>query len=176
MGLRSLPSGEAQSVYRGAIGIIETVGQVASTEAADAMTKCADVELVGREDIGGGYHAVCVRGDVGAVRASLEAGSRAAESLGDVVGVLLIPRPHDQLEVALRGFTVGGAPLPPAPSEHPLSADEIDLDQIARSNVHELRSLARRISGFALKGREISRANRQTLVDAIRTHVEGGAP
>ena len=60
-------------MYRGAIGIIETIGQVGSIEAADAMAKCALVELLGREDIGGGYHAVCVRGDVGSVRASLEA-------------------------------------------------------------------------------------------------------
>ena len=90
-------------MYQGALGIIETIGQVGSVEAADAMTKCAAVELLGREDIGGGYYSVFVRGDVGSVRAALEAGVQAAEQVGQLVGVLFIPRPHDDLGAILPG-------------------------------------------------------------------------
>ena len=80
-------------MYRGALGIIETIGLVGSVEATDAMTKCAEVELLGREDVSGGYHSVLVRGDVGSVRAALEAGVQAAERVGRLAGVLFIPRP-----------------------------------------------------------------------------------
>ena len=102
-------------LYRGAIGIIETLGQVGSVEAADAMTKAASVQLLGREDVGGGYHSVTVRGDVGSVRAALESGARAAGEIGKVLGVLLIPRPHDDLDTLFggRGLLHGAGDLPP---------------------------------------------------------------
>ncbi len=84
-----------------ALGMIETRGLVAAIEAADAMVKAANVELVGTEKIGSGLVSVMVRGDVGAVKAATEAGSTAASRLGDVVAVHVIPRPHSDIEKIL---------------------------------------------------------------------------
>jgi ethanolamine utilization protein EutM len=84
-----------------ALGMIETRGFVAVVEAADAMVKAARVELVGYEKIGGGYTTVVVRGDVAAVKAATEAGSRAAERVGELVSVHVIPRPHANVDVAM---------------------------------------------------------------------------
>ena len=84
-----------------ALGMIETRGFVGMVEACDAMVKAAKVELVGYEKIGGGYTTAIVRGDVAAVKAATEAGSRAAEKVGELVSVHVIPRPHENLDLAL---------------------------------------------------------------------------
>ena len=84
-----------------ALGMIETKGLTASIEAADAMTKAANVTLVGTEKIGSGLVSVIVRGDVGAVKAAVEAGSSAANSLGEVIATHVIPRPHADVEKLL---------------------------------------------------------------------------
>src|SRR5512137_645206 len=84
-----------------ALGMIETKGLVACIEAADAMAKAANVTLLNRRAIGGGYMTVMVRGDVGAVRTALEAGAKAAERLGEVVSVRILPNPHLGLEELL---------------------------------------------------------------------------
>ncbi len=84
-----------------ALGMIETKGLVACIEAADAMIKAANVKLMQRRAIGGGYMTVMVRGDVGAVRTALEAGSQAARRLGQVVSVRMLPSPHLDLEQIL---------------------------------------------------------------------------
>jgi ethanolamine utilization protein EutM len=81
-----------------ALGMIETKGLVGSIEAADAMVKAARVELLGREQIGGGYVTVMVRGDVGAVKAATEAGAAAAQRVGELISVHVIPRPHADVE------------------------------------------------------------------------------
>jgi ethanolamine utilization protein EutM len=81
-----------------ALGMIETRGLVACIEAADAMVKAASVTLLDRRAIGGGYMTVMVRGDVGAVRTALEAGSKAARRIGEVVSVRILPSPHLYLE------------------------------------------------------------------------------
>ena len=77
-----------------ALGMVETYGLTASIEAADAMLKAADVSLVGQEKIGAGLVTVFVQGDVGAVKAAVEAGEVAAARVGQVVSVHVIPRPH----------------------------------------------------------------------------------
>ncbi len=77
-----------------AIGMIETRGLTASIEAADAMLKAADVELVGTEKIGSGLVTVIIKGEVGAVKAATESGQEAASRLGELVAVHVIPRPH----------------------------------------------------------------------------------
>ena len=77
-----------------ALGLIETKGLVASIEAADAMVKAANVEMVGQEKIGSGLVTIMVRGDVGAVKASVDAGVAAAENIGEVVSSYVIPRPQ----------------------------------------------------------------------------------
>lgn len=84
-----------------ALGMIETRGFVAMVEAADAMVKAARVELVGYEKIGGGYTTAVVRGDVAAVKAATDAGQRAAERVGELVSVHVIPRPHANIDLAL---------------------------------------------------------------------------
>ncbi len=84
-----------------ALGIVETRGLVAAVEAADAMVKAANVVLVGSEKIGSGLVNVMVRGDVGAVKAAVEAGGAAASSLGEVIATHVIPRPHTDVEKIL---------------------------------------------------------------------------
>ncbi|NLE61396.1 MAG: BMC domain-containing protein [Planctomycetes bacterium] len=84
-----------------ALGMIETKGFAAMVEASDAMVKAAKVELIGYEKIGGGYVTAIVRGDVAAVKAALEAGARGAEKVGEVVSVHVIPRPHENVDLAL---------------------------------------------------------------------------
>lgn len=85
----------------GALGLIETKGLVAAIEAADAMTKAANVTLIGKEQIGSGLVTVMVRGDVGAVKAAVDAGAAAAERVGKVVSVHVIPRPHTEVEMII---------------------------------------------------------------------------
>jgi ethanolamine utilization protein EutM len=84
-----------------ALGMVETRGLVGSIEAADAMVKAANVSLVGKETIGGGYVTVLVRGDVGAVKAATEAGAAAAQRVGELISVHVIPRPHGEIEKIL---------------------------------------------------------------------------
>jgi ethanolamine utilization protein EutM len=84
-----------------ALGMIETKGLVACIEAADAMVKAAGVTLLDRRAIGGGYMTIMVRGDVGAVRTALEAGTQAARRIGEVVSSRILPSPHLDLEPVL---------------------------------------------------------------------------
>lgn len=84
-----------------ALGLIETKGFVGMVEASDAMVKAAKVELIGYEKIGGGYTTAIVRGDVAAVKAATEAGARAADKVGELVSVHVIPRPHENIDLAL---------------------------------------------------------------------------
>ena len=84
-----------------ALGMIETKGLVGSIEAADAMVKAANVTLTGYEKIGSGLVTVMVRGDVGAVKAAVDAGSAAAAKVGEVVSTHVIPRPHSDVEAIL---------------------------------------------------------------------------
>jgi len=81
-----------------ALGMIETKGMVGLVEAADAMVKAARVKLVAYEQIGGGYVTAIVRGDVAACKAATDAGAAAAERVGELIAVHVIPRPHSDLE------------------------------------------------------------------------------
>lgn len=85
-----------------ALGLVETRGLVGSIEAADAMVKAANVQLIGYEQVGGGYVTVMVRGDVGAVKAATDVGAEAAARVGEVVSVHVIPRPHSEVETILQ--------------------------------------------------------------------------
>jgi ethanolamine utilization protein EutM len=91
-----------------ALGMIETRGFAAMVEAADAMVKAANVDLIGFEKIGGGYTTAIVRGDVAACRAAVDAGARAAEKVGEVVSTHVIPRPHRSVDAALPLGRTGG--------------------------------------------------------------------
>ena len=89
-----------------ALGMIETRGLVGAIEAADAMVKAANVKLVGREQVGGGLVTVIVRGDVGAVKAATDAGAAAADRVGELKSVHVIPRPHGEVEMILPKMSV----------------------------------------------------------------------
>ena len=86
-----------------ALGLIETRGLVGAIEAADAMVKAANVTLIGKEHVGGGLVTVMVRGDVGAVKAATDAGAAAAQRVGELISVHVIPRPHADVELILPG-------------------------------------------------------------------------
>jgi ethanolamine utilization protein EutM len=98
---RQVRSTTMANVQMIALGMIETKGLVGSIEAADAMVKAANVTLIGKEQIGGGYVTVMVRGDVGAVKAATDAGAAAAGRVGELVSVHVIPRPHGDVEAIL---------------------------------------------------------------------------
>lgn len=103
-----------------ALGMIETRGLVAAIEAADAMVKAANVSLQCKEHVGGGLVTVMVRGDVGAVKAATDAGAAAAERVGELISVHVIPRPHGEVEEILGELPPPAAepapkPEPPAP-------------------------------------------------------------
>ncbi len=87
-----------------ALGMIETRGLTAAIEAADSMVKAAEVVLIGTEKIGSGLVSVMVRGDVGAVKAAVEAGATTASTLGELVATHVIPRPHEDVEKILPKF------------------------------------------------------------------------
>jgi ethanolamine utilization protein EutM len=89
-----------------ALGMVETKGFVGAVEAADAMVKAANVELIGKEYIGAGYVTIFVRGDVGAVKAATDAGAAAARRVGELISVHVIPRPHSEVEDVLPGRSV----------------------------------------------------------------------
>ena len=92
---------EEKKMSHEALGMIETRGLVAAIEAADAMVKAANVELIGTEKIGSGLVSVMVRGDVGAVKSAVEAGGSAASKLGEIIATHVIPRPHGDVEKIL---------------------------------------------------------------------------
>ena len=81
-----------------ALGMVETKGLVGAIEAADAMVKAANVTLIGKQQVGAGLVTVMVRGDVGAVKAAVDAGAAAAERVGIVISTHVIPRPHKDVE------------------------------------------------------------------------------
>ena len=112
-----------------ALGMIETHGLVAAIEAADAMVKAANVSLTRKEEVGGGLVTVMVRGDVGAVKAATDAGAAAAERVGELISVHVIPRPHEELESILTDPDPGAAPEAPeddsdAEEEKPAQAEQ----------------------------------------------------
>ena len=92
---------EVKVMTQEALGMVETRGLVAAVEAADSMLKAANVTLIGTEKIGSGLVSVMVRGDVGAVKSAVEAGSNSASRLGEIIATHVIPRPHGDVEKIL---------------------------------------------------------------------------
>ena len=95
-----------------ALGLIETKGLVGAIEAADAMVKAARVEFLGRQKVKGGIVAVMVAGDVGAVKAAVDAGAAACQRVGNLISAHVIPRPHDDIDLM-----IPGDPEPEKPAE-----------------------------------------------------------
>ena len=203
-----------------ALGLVETRGLVASIEAADAMLKASKVTLISKEKITAGLVTIAVVGDVAAVKSSVDAGAAAAQRVGELVSVHIIPKPDDQIanilplgkeekpkkssppkskkviqkkkEVAdepekipdeetideketppgatetierLRREALGKAGEP----EKETKAKKLDMAELEKLNVHQLRRLARSTENFPIKGREISRSNRRQLLDYFQS-------
>jgi microcompartment protein CcmL/EutN len=150
-----------------AIGLIETRGLVGVIEAADTAAKTADVRLLGFERIGGGFVSLSFRGDTASVTTAVEAAREAASRVGEVVSAHVIPSPRIDVE----------ALAPAAPDPRP-ERDAPELPELPEDlealPVTRLRGLARQTAGVGLQGRQISRANKQQLIQALR-QVPGGA-
>jgi microcompartment protein CcmL/EutN len=143
-----------------ALGLVETRGLVGAVEAADAMTKTADVRLVGYEVSSGGLICVKIVGEVAAVKSAVEEASNRAARIGELVSIHVIPRPDGELEESIDAVTIPG-------SEEAVqyNNDTMNLDFLS---VTELRKIARETKGITIKGREISKANKNKLIKAIR--------
>ncbi|MDI6767671.1 MAG: BMC domain-containing protein [Bacteroidota bacterium] len=188
-----------------ALGLIETKGLVGAIEASDAMCKTAEVQLIGKERTGGGYITVKIIGDVAAVKAAVDAGAAAAQRIGELISVHVIPRPDDDTEIVIhppqsqtlkppyekksmdevptparqritkprkpKTIKESSVDLPTQESEDiptPVSEDELTYrEQLNAMTVHQLRRYARSIPGLTIFGRQISRANRDELIDEL---------
>ena len=136
-----------------ALGLIETRGLVGAIEAADAGVKAAPVTLLGTERTDPALITVLFSGDVASVKAAVDAGAAAAERVGELVAVHVIPRPFPGLELMSDEADEGGAP-PGTP--------------LSEMKVVDLRHRARQLENFPLKGRELSIANRDELLAHFR--------
>ncbi|HEX2963535.1 MAG TPA: BMC domain-containing protein [Ignavibacteriales bacterium] len=186
-----------------ALGLIETKGLVGAIEAADAMAKAADVTIISKEKITAALVTIKITGEVAAVRSALDAGAAAAQRVGQLVSVHIIPRPDDQLDSILYDNSLrpsesedsgkdtaviseaDGSSEPSKESDEPSGDDpddeaeenggieimdiqSISFEELEQMNVHRLRSLARGLGQFPIKGREISKANKQVLLDHFK--------
>jgi ethanolamine utilization protein EutM len=141
-----------------ALGLIETRGLVGAIEAADAGVKAAPVTLLGAEQADAGLVTVLFAGEVAAVKSAVDAGAAAAERVGQLVSVHVIPRPDPEVR-ALEHDADPGSPSGSAPRAP---------QRLGEMKVVDLRHLARQTSDFPLKGRELSRANREELLALFR--------
>lgn len=137
-----------------ALGLIETRGLVGAIEAADAGVKAAPVQLLGKEQTDPALITILFAGDVASVKAAVDAGAAAAERVGQLVSVHVIPRPYPGLELMSDDEEAGGGAPPGTP--------------LAEMKVVDLRHRARQIENFPLKGRELSLANRDELLAHFR--------
>jgi microcompartment protein CcmL/EutN len=177
-----------------ALGLIETRGLVGAIEAADAMVKAANVQLVGRERVDAALITVKIVGETAAVRSAVDAGSAAARRVGELVSSHVIPRPSEEIEdlifakasrsrqdIEVHPTTQLSAPSTPRSEEKQqenegtstsaqppalqLSENEAEyLQQLQSMTVHQLRSYARQVLGLSIYGRQISRANKDQLI------------
>ncbi|MBI9010968.1 MAG: BMC domain-containing protein [Clostridiales bacterium] len=182
---------------RKALGMIETKGLVGAIEAADAMVKAANVMLLEKEYIGGGYVTVMVQGDVGAVKAATDAGTAAAQRVGELVSVHVIPRPHDdmnailpkdpndntqqppknidsvnetepKLEVKVDPVIVEPVKPEPVKAEpEPVKKGLLPESEVLKMSVQNLRKYLRSLDGVPITGKEISNANKEKLRSII---------
>ena len=150
-----------------AIGLIETRGLVGVIEAADAAAKSAQIDLLGIEQIGAGLVSVRFSGEVAAVQVAVQAGVQAALKVSEVISHHVIPAPH----LDLKGLFEEQAPPAPATAKEqaaPPSATPLDPAELHTLPVAHLRQLVRQLPDAQLKGRQVSRANKQALIDELR--------
>lgn len=179
-----------------ALGLIETKGLVGAIEAADAMTKTANVQLIGKEYAKGGLVTIKIMGETAAVKAAVDAGAAAAQRVGQLISVHVIPRPDDQTDLivfdqAVRNYVSGDSSdgvaekvkkkrgrkkkseptlfdLNEQSTKELVDPKSLDYSTLEGMTVEELRRLARKTQGFPIYGREISRANKSTLLNFFK--------
>ena len=197
-----------------ALGLIETKGLVGAIEAADAMAKAADVKIVGKEKVSAALMVIKVVGEVAAVKSAVDAGSVAAQRVGQLVSAHVIPRPDNQIDILItsdgkkhkgkeRNFsdekieektkpksiivkqkvvkkTVQNSKVQKEAKVVKRNSKDVKkitkassgkippMEELEIYNVHSLRKLARSFESFPIKGREISKANRGTLLDYFK--------
>ncbi len=140
-------------IYNSALGLVETKGLIGAIEAADAMVKAARVQLVGSEYADAGLVTIKVIGESGAVKSSVDAGAAAAERVGELVSVHVIPRPDSALHALFY-------------ENSPTSPDSV-LPDFESMKVEDLRHYVRNFDDFPIKGREVSRANKTELLKLL---------
>ena len=145
-----------------ALGLVETKGLVGAIEAADAMVKTAAVQLIGIENTIAALLTVKVVGETGAVKAAVDAGASAAEKVGELISCHVIPRPHDDTESIVYNQSDEIGPG--------VSDANLTIEKVKAMPVRQLRSLARDVAGFPIQGREISRANKEILVEKFQEY------
>ena len=161
---------------RSALGLIEIRGLVPAIEAADAAVKAAQVVITTVEVTPGALVTVKVEGELGAVKASVDAGAEAASRIGELVSAHVIPRPDDELDKILPSERYINAKSTRARAEAPrqvlvkIPDDDAVLEDLT---VAELRRLAREQEDFPITGREISRANKDELLHLLRSYRDG---
>lgn len=143
-----------------ALGLIETKGLVGAIEAADAMVKAANVKLIGAENTIAALVTVKITGEVGAVKAAVDAGAAAAQRIGELVACHVIPRPHEDTELIVFDEV----------SIHPPPKKPRSMEDVKGLPVRELRRVARNFSDFPLQGRDISKANREELISKFKQY------
>ena len=175
-----------------ALGLIETKGLVGAIEAADAMTKTANVQLIGKEYAKGGLVTIKIMGETAAVKAAVDAGAAAAQRVGQLISVHVIPRPDDQTDlIVFDNSIIKSNSVDPDFSDNKTKVKKrerkkseptlfdlddqkvrelidpktLDFTSLEGMTVEELRRLARKTQGFPIYGREISRANKSTLLN-----------
>ncbi len=145
-----------------ALGLIETRGLVGAVEALDAATKAASVEFAGHEYADAGLVTVHFRGDTASVKAAVDAAAAAAERVGQLISVHVIPQPHQELDAIASDMAgcLGG--------DDPGDPKNLDPKRLETMKVVELRRAARRVSKFPLKGRTLAKANRDEILQGFR--------
>ena len=150
------------AIDRMALGMIETRGLVAALEAADAMLKAAQVQLLGLERTDAALVTVQIMGETAAVQSAVDAGRAAAGAVGEVVSSHVIPRPDEAVAQMQEQHGVETSASGPSSKASPARNDLEDL------TVRELRALARTLDALPIQGREIARANKEQLIDVLR--------
>ena len=140
-----------------ALGLIETRGLVGAVEAADAAVKASPVAFSGSQYADAGLVTVMFRGSVAAVKAAVDAGAAAADRVGQLVSVHVIPRPTADLEPLIR-----------TPEENGLTQEPIPPSRLEKMKVVELRRAARATANFPIKGRQLARSGRDEILEGFR--------
>ncbi len=183
-----------------ALGLIETKGLVAAIESADAMLKAAEVRLLEKTYVGGGLVTIMVCGDVGAVKAATDAGAAAAQRVGELLSVHVIPRPHQELNDVLISTTLLEQTETPSTASEETATVEEEAEPIAEESVEDelhkeaidklafekglkeaisaldklkvvkLRNLAREYKDFGIAGRMISKADKQMIIAEFKKY------